>query len=58
VQTVDGADNESGWSAVRSFRVGLMPLWAFVVIIVAVVVLLAALITVRVRRRIIYYDNW
>jgi hypothetical protein len=58
VQAIDGADNESGWSAAHSFRVGLLPLWAFVVIIVAVVVLLAALIAVRVRRRVIYYDGW
>jgi hypothetical protein len=57
VQAVDEAQNESGWSAARSFRIGLLPLWAFVVIIVAVVVALAALIRVRVRRS-IYYDNW
>jgi hypothetical protein len=58
VQAVDGAENESDWTAARSFRIGLLPLWAFVVIIVAVVVLLAALIRIRVRRRIIYYDGW
>jgi hypothetical protein len=58
VQAVDGADNGSGWSAARSFRVGLLPLWAFIVIIVAVVVLFAALIAIRVRRRVIYYDGW
>lgn len=58
VQAVDGADNQSGWSAARSFRVGLLPLWAFIVIIVAIVVLVGALIAIRVRRRVIYYDGW
>jgi hypothetical protein len=58
VQAVDGADNESGWAPVGSFRIGLVPLWAFVVIIVAVVVLIAALIRVVLMRRSIYYDNW
>jgi len=57
VQAVDGADNESGWATAGSLRIGLLPLWAFVVIIVAVVVLLAALIAVRIRRRVIYYDG-
>jgi len=57
VQAVDEAQNESDWTTARSFRVGLLPLWAFIVIIVAVVVLFAALIRARVRRR-IYYDGW
>jgi len=58
VQAVDGAQNESGWTAARPFRIGLLPLWAFIVIIVAVVVVLGVLIGVRVRRRIIYDDRW
>ncbi len=58
VQAVDGADNESGWAAVGSFRIGLLPLWAFIVIIVAVVVLIGALIRALLVRRSIYYDNW
>jgi hypothetical protein len=58
VQAVDGAQNESDWTAARSFRVGLLPLWAFIVVIVAIVVLLGVLIRARVRRRIIYYDRW
>ncbi len=58
VQAVDGAQNESPWTAARRFHVGLLPLWAFIVIIVAVVVFLGALIAARVRRRIIYYDRW
>ena len=58
VQAVDEAQNESGWSAVRSFRVGLLPLWAFILIIVVIVVLIGALIRALVVRRSIYYDNW
>jgi hypothetical protein len=58
VQAVDGAQNESDWTAARSFRVGLLPLWGFIVVIVAIVVVLGVLIGARVRRRIIYYDRW
>jgi len=58
VQAIDGAENESGWSAVHSFRVGFLPLWAFILIIVAAVVLLVALIRALVIRRTIYYDRW
>lgn len=58
VQAVDGADNESGWTAARSFRVGLLPLWGLIAIIVAIVVLIAALIRALVVRRSIYYDGW
>jgi len=58
VQAVDGAENESGWTAARSFRAGLLPLWAFILIIVAIVVLLVALIRALVIKRTIYYDHW
>jgi hypothetical protein len=58
VQTVDGAENESGWTVARSFRVGLMPLWGFIAAIAAAVVLLIALIRALLRRRLIYYDRW
>ncbi|MFO7773194.1 MAG: hypothetical protein R6V59_04560 [Dehalococcoidia bacterium] len=37
VQAVDGAENESGWSEVYCFQAGLLPLWAFIVIMVLVV---------------------
>ncbi|HXZ30046.1 MAG TPA: IPT/TIG domain-containing protein [Dehalococcoidia bacterium] len=56
VQAVDGAENGSGWTAARSFRVGSLPLWAFIAIIVAIVVLIVALIRALVRRRRYYYD--
>jgi hypothetical protein len=58
VQAVDGAENEGEWSAVHSFRVGLLPLWGLIVVIVAAVALLALLIRALVRRRTIYYDRW
>jgi hypothetical protein len=58
VQAVDGAENESGWTAAGSFRVGLLPQWAFIVIIVVIAVLLIALIRHLVLRRTIYYDRW
>jgi hypothetical protein len=55
VQAVDGAENESGWTAAYSFRGGLLPLWAFILIIVAIAVLLVALIRALVIRRRYYY---
>lgn len=55
VQAVDGAENESGWTAARSFRAGAMPLWAFIVIMVAVAGGIGALIYFRVIRNRIYY---
>jgi hypothetical protein len=59
VETVDGAENESGWTAARSFRVGFLPRWGFILIIAAVAaVLLAFGIRALVKRRSIYYDRW
>jgi len=58
VQAVDGAENESGWTAARSFRVGLLPLWGLIVAIVAAVILLALAIRALVVRRSIFYDRW
>lgn len=55
VQAVDGAENESGWSTACSFRVGLLPKWAFIVIIVAVVLAIGALIRILLLRRRYYY---
>jgi len=55
VQVVDGAENESGWATARSFRIGLLPLWAFILIIVTIVVLVGALIRVAVIRRRYYF---
>jgi len=55
VQAVDGAENESGWTAARSFRAGRLPLWAFIVIIVAIAAGIGAAIYFFVIRRRIYY---
>ena len=58
VRAVDGAENEGEWSAVHSFRVGLLPRWGFIVIIVAIAVGIGVLIRALIRRRAIYYDRW
>jgi len=55
VQAVDGADNESGWTEPRSFRIGVIPLWAFIIIIVVVAGGIGAVIYFRVIRQRIYY---
>jgi hypothetical protein len=55
VQAVDGAENESGWTEPRSFRIGVMPLWAFVIIVVVAAGGIGAVIYFRVIRQRIYY---
>jgi len=55
VQAVDGAENESGWTAARSFRAGLLPLGGFIAIITATAVGIIALVRFLLRRRGIYY---
>ena len=55
VKAIDGAENESGWSAAYSFRVGLMPRWAFIAIGVVILVFFIALIRAAIIRRRYYY---
>jgi len=55
VQAVDGAENGSGWTAARSLRAGLLPLWAFIAIITATAVGIIALVRFLLIRRGIYY---
>jgi hypothetical protein len=55
VKAVDGAQNEGSWSAPYSFKAGLLPLWAFIVIIVLIVALIAGLVYFFVGRRGRYY---
>jgi hypothetical protein len=55
VQAVDGADNKSSWTAARSFRAGLLPMWGFIAAIAAIVVLIGALVYFFVIRRRYYY---
>jgi hypothetical protein len=56
VQAVDGAQNQGAWTPARVLRIGLLPLWAFIVIIIAIVVLVIALGRALVRRR--RYLDW
>ncbi|MEA3442030.1 MAG: Ig-like domain-containing protein [Chloroflexota bacterium] len=44
VKAIDSAQNDSGWTGAYSFQSGLLPLWAFIIIIVIAVVLIAALL--------------
>jgi hypothetical protein len=55
VQAVDGADNGSGWTEASLFRVGRLPIWAFIVIIVAAAAGIGALVYFRIIRRRVYY---
>jgi len=55
VQAVDGAENESGWTAASSFRSGLLPLWAFIVIIIAIVGAIGTLVYFFIIRKRLYY---
>jgi hypothetical protein len=55
IQAVDRAENESGWTEPRSFRIGAMPLWAFVIIVIVVAGGIGALVYFRVIRQRIYY---
>lgn len=56
VKAIDGAMNDSGWSATSSFKSGLLPLWTFITIISLVVVLFSFLIFVLIRRSRDIYD--
>ena len=57
VKAVDGALNDSGWSASSNFKAGLLPTWALIVIIVLAAVLVGALIYVLIiRDRVGLYD--
>jgi len=56
VQAVDGAENESGWTEPRYFRVGTMPLWAFVILMIAAAGGIGTLVYFRwIKQRIYYY---
>jgi hypothetical protein len=55
VRAVDGAENEGGWTTARSFRAGVLPLWAFIVAIVAIAAGIGAAVYFFVIRRRIYY---
>jgi len=54
VQAVDGAENPSGWTPVRSFGAGLLPLWGFIVTLTALAGGIIALIRFLLIRKGIY----
>lgn len=56
VKAIDGAMNDSGWSATSSFKSGLLPLWTFITIISLVAILFSFLVFVLVRRSRDIYD--
>jgi hypothetical protein len=55
VRAGDGAGNAGNWTEPISFRAGVMPLWAFIVIIVAIVGGIASAVYFLVIRRRTYY---
>ena len=55
VKAVDGAQNDSGWTAVNFFKAGLLPRWGFIAAIAAIVVLIGLLIYFFIMRRRKYY---
>lgn len=55
LQAVDGAENAGNWTAALSFRTGVMPLWAFILIILAIVAGIGTAVYFFVIRRRIYY---
>jgi hypothetical protein len=56
VKAVDGAQNDSGWTAARSFKAGLLPMWAFIAAIAGVVVIVGLLVYfLFIRGRRVYY---
>jgi hypothetical protein len=55
VRAVDGAGNAGNWTAAYSFHAGIMPLWAFILIIVAVVAGIGTAVYFFIIRKRIYY---
>jgi hypothetical protein len=55
VQAVDRAGNAGDWTVAYSFRAGVLPLWAFIVIIVAAVAVIGTLVYFLIIRKRTYY---
>ena len=55
VRAVDRAGNAGNWSVAYSFRAGVLPLWAFILIIVAAAAAIGAVVYFYIIRRRIYY---
>jgi hypothetical protein len=43
VKAVDGADNDSGWTTPTLVKIGIMPLWAFILIAVVAIAFITRL---------------
>ena len=55
VQAVDGAENAGNWTAAYSFRAGVMPLWAFILIMVAIAAGIGTAVYFFIIRQRMYY---
>ncbi len=55
VRAVDRAENAGNWTAARSFGAGVLPLWAFIVIIIAIVAGIGTAVYFFVIRKRTYY---
>jgi hypothetical protein len=55
VQAVDRAGNAGNWTTAYSFHAGLLPLWAFIVIVVAIVAGIGTAVYFFILRRRIHY---
>jgi hypothetical protein len=55
VRAVDGAGNAGNWTEPISFHAGVLPLWAFVLIIVGGVAIIGTLVYFFIIRKRIYY---
>ena len=51
VKTIDGAQNDSGWSVPYSFKSGILPFWAFIAIAALLAVLIGVLVYLFAFRR-------
>jgi len=51
VKAIDGAQNDSGWSAPYSFKSGFLPFWALIAIAALLAVLIGVLVYLFVRKR-------
>ena len=55
VKAVDSAENDSGWTAAYSFKVGLLPLWGFITAVALLVVIIGLLVYFLVIKKRQYY---
>ena len=56
VKAIDGAQNDSGWTAAYSLNSGLFPLWLSIVIIVVIVAFIVFLVYRLAMKRTRYYE--